>query len=362
MKIGIIETGLPPHQIGGAELQAWELARRLTKKKHELFLFTRQQEETEKYQEKEGIKIFRTLPFRRPFGIVSYILGLFLLVFRQRKKLDILLCFRAWPNGIIGLMAHKFLGLPVCVTIRGGDWYFVEPYWWGKIVYKLLCNNRIPIAVQTKKIRDEITSAYPDISPIIVPNGVEIKRDEVPHGESVLFVGNLIPRKGVHVLLEVIRQLKDYPCVIVGDGPERDSLERRAGGLNVRFLGSAAPEEVKKLMIKHGKVFVLPAVAGEGLPNVLLEAMSIGLPVIASDVAGIRDLLENGKAGRIVPPDDSVALAEAIREIWEGDELRTTLAQSGRKTAELYSWDNITVKWEQIFAEMINGSKLEKTR
>ena len=139
MKIGIIETGLPPHQIGGAELQAWELARRLRKNKHDLILFTRQLAGTEKYQEKEGIKIFRTLPLGRPFGIVSYILGLFLLVYRKRKELDVLLCFRAWPNGVIGWLAYKLLGLPVCITIRGGDWYFVEPYWWGKIIYKLLC-------------------------------------------------------------------------------------------------------------------------------------------------------------------------------------------------------------------------------
>jgi len=362
MKIGIIETGLPPHQVGGAELQAWELARRLRKKKHELFLFTRQLERTEKYQEKEGIKIFRTLPMKRPLGIVSYILGLFLLVFKQRNELDVLLCFRAWPNGVVGLLAHIFLGLPVCITIRGGDWYFVEPYWWGKIIYKLLFNNKLLITVQTNKIRDEIINVYPHISPVVVPNGVKINGNGIPEGKSVLFVGNLHQRKGVHVLFKAISELKDYPCVIVGDGPERHYLEEMAESLNVRFLGRAVSEDINRLMIKHGKVFVLPAVSGEGLPNVLLEAMAIGIPVIATDIAGISDLLENGKAGRIIAPDDPDALAEAIQEMWEDDELRKKMAESGRDTAEKYSWDNVTPIWEQLFTEMIHGSELEKSR
>jgi len=351
MKIGIIETGLPPDQIGGAELQAWNLAKRLVKK-HDVTIFIRRSPETGKSDKISNIRIFRTKSLFRPFGIASYVFGTLFTIATERKNLDLLLCFRAWPNGIIGLFATLLLRIPACFSIRGGDWYFVNPHWWGKIIYKLLFASSMPVVVQTEKIRSEIVAEYPAVDPLVIPNGINIEEEQKVSGRTIVFVGNLIPRKGVDILIEALRELQEYPLTIIGDGPERADLEKKASGLNVRFLGKVQPEKVRKLMAIHGKIFVLPAVAGEGSPNVLLEAMSIGLPVIASDVAGIRDLLEGGSAGMIVEAGNVTSLREAIDCLWNNERLRNELAELGRREVEKYSWDKVVTGWECLFSRI----------
>lgn len=353
MKIGIIETGLPPQSLGGAEMQAWNLARRFQKKGHEVTVFCRRSTHTLKYEQKENVRIFRIKSMQRPFGILSYLLGVFFCIVKERKNCDVLLCFRAWPNGIIGLLAQKVLGIASCFSIRGGDWYFVEPFWWGKIIYRLLFSSKMDILVQTAKIRSEILAKYPEVQPLIIPNGIDFDHSYNLKGKAVVFVGNLIPRKGVDVLVEAFKGLSGSKLIIVGDGPERSKLEKLACNSNVDFVGRLEPDEIRQYMADHARVLILPAVAGEGMPNVLLEAMSIGVPVVASDVAGIRDLLENGQAGVLVPPGEMVTLRDAINEVLTDKKKWEQLSLSGRQAASKYSWDKIVVLWEQLFTDMM---------
>jgi glycosyltransferase involved in cell wall biosynthesis len=360
MKIGIIETGLPPQSLGGAEMQAWNLARRLQKKGHEVTVFCRRPTHTPKYEQKENVRIFRTHSMRRPFGILSYLLGIFFCIVKERKNCDVLLCFRAWPNGVIGIFSQKILGIVSCFSIRGGDWYFVEPFWWGKIIYRLLFSSKLPVLVQTAKIRSEVMDKYPEVRPLIIPNGIDFDHSYSLNGKAVMFVGNLIPRKGVAVLIEAFKGISGSKLIIVGDGPERSKLEKLACGLNVDFVGRLEPGEVRQYMAAYANVIILPAVAGEGMPNVLLEAMSIGVPVVASDVAGIRDLFENGQAGVLVPPGEVDALRNAINEVLTDHNFWKQLSLAGRQTACKYSWDKVVIRWEQLFADMVTDQTSNK--
>ncbi len=340
-------------------MQAWELARRLKQKNHDLYVFTRQLEGTEKYERKEGIDIFRTLPLRKPFGIISYLLGLFLIIFKQRKNLDVLLCFRGWPNGVIGWMANKILNIPACVTIRGGDWYFVERYWWGKLIYALLFSSQMPVAVQSKKIQKEVVAQYPRVTPHIIPNGIKQSTQQDKPGQSIVFVGNLIPRKGLDVLIKAIKTKPDYTLIIIGDGPERERLEKMAAGLpNITFYGRVNPEDVRSIMKKRARLLVLPAIEGEGFPNVLLEAMSVGVPVVASNIAGVADLLENGKAGLLVERGNVEELRDAICSIMNDDELQRKMAAAGFHASQQYTWDKVSRQWLYLFEEMIKKKSL----
>lgn len=353
MKIGIIETGLPPQSLGGAEMQAWNLARRFQEKGHEVTVFCRRSAHTPRYEQKENVRIFRIRSLRRPFGILSYIFGGLFCIAKERKNCDVLLCFRAWPNGVIGLLAQKIFGIASCFSIRGGDWYFVEPFWWGKLIYRLLFSSKMKVLVQTAKIRSEILAKYPEVQPVIIPNGIDFAKTYSLKGKSVMFVGNLISRKGVDVLIEAFKGIPDSKLTIVGDGPERSRLEKLASGLNVDFVGRLEPDEIRQYMADYAKVLVLPAVAGEGMPNVLLEAMSIGVPVVASDVAGIRDLLENGKAGVLVPPGEPFTLSDAVNTVLRDKSLWKQLSLSGRQTSRKYGWNKVIVRWEQLFADMV---------
>jgi glycosyltransferase involved in cell wall biosynthesis len=235
------------------------------------------------------------------------------------------------------------------VSIRGGDWYFVEPRWWGRMLLRRVFDRSAGVVVQADRIGRAVHGKYPAVQPLTIPNGAE-KDDRQASGDKLLFVGNLLRRKGVHVLLEAMRELPDIPLVIAGDGPERAALERQAAGLNVEFLGRIPPDEVKPFMAERGRVLVLPAIEGEGFPNVLTEAMSVGLPVIATDVAGICDMLEAGRAGRVVQPGRASDLVSAIHELWQDGVARKALGEVGRQSVERFSWPRVVTQWESLLA------------
>jgi glycosyltransferase involved in cell wall biosynthesis len=169
----------------------------------------------------------------------------------------------------------------------------------------------------------------------------------------VLFVGGLRHIKGVHVLIEAMKELKDIPLVIVGDGVERKQLERAADGMNIEFVGHVQPDQIRNLMIERGRTLVLPSIAWEGMPNVVLEAMSVGLPVIATDVAGVREILEDGALGVVVPPNDVQALRSSVRRVWTDGSFRSLLAERGRSASAKYSWQNVASMWSEVLAAVV---------
>jgi|GEM_PF-1383247 len=343
MRIGVVISGIPPGRIGGAEVQAWELARRLARE-HSVTLFTRRYPDVDSGM-RDGVRIVCTtnlygrLP--KPLPYAFHLVSTTRAICREAATLDVLLCYMTEPGGVIGLMVKRLKGLPFCTWIRGGDWYFVQPHWWGRMALRRVFAGSARVLVQTPRIGDEVKACYPALSPVVIPNGIE-PDSRVAKGGSLLFLGNLLRRKGVHVLLEALRRHSEIPAVIAGDGPERPGLEATASGLgHVRFIGRVESGRGRDVMAEQARVFVLPAVAGEGMPNVLLEAMSLGIPVIASDVAGIRDVVEHGVSGLVVPAGDAVALETAIVQLWEDRELRERLGQAGRRAASGYGWDKV---------------------
>ncbi|MCK5850207.1 MAG: glycosyltransferase family 4 protein [Kiritimatiellae bacterium] len=347
MRIGIVESGLPPAYVGGAEIQAWNLARCLAERGHDVTVFTRCADGQKQKEQLENVEIVRILRRSGKIGFLRYIGATIMAIRKMADQLDMLLCFRITPGGVIGAGVRKLTGLPFCTSIRGGDWYFVEPKWWGMPLLRFVLRTSNKTIVQSSKISDDVKSMFPWLAPEIVPNGIE-PCDGIADGESVIFVGNLIPRKGVDVLIEAMMDIPDAALVIAGDGPEKKRLMAMAKGMNVEFVGRLEPCDVREFMVRRGRVLVLPAVAGEGFPNVILEAMSVGLPVIASDIAGIGDLLEGGEAGKIVPPSDSALLRVAIEELLNNQDAWRELSRAGKKASQKYSWDQVSSLFESV--------------
>jgi len=359
MKIGLVVAGMPPFRIGGAEIQAWELAKRLAKE-HPVILFTRHYEGMN-CGERDGVRIISTanlygkLP--RPLPYLIHIDATVRAICREIENLDVLLCFTTEPGGIIGSIVKKRTGLPFCVSIRGGDWYFVQPHWIGRFMLKkvFLSSNRV--IVQTPRIRDEVMRSYPFVEPVIIPNGIEIDQ-RIARGNSLIFLGNLLWRKGVDILLEVLRNHPEIPAVIGGEGPEREKLEKKVRNIKgIKFVGAIEAGKGRDFMVEHGRIFVLPSIAGEGMPNVLLEAMSVGLPVVATDVAGVRDIIEDGINGMIVPPADSIALEKAIVRLWNDEDLREKLSAEGKRTVLRYSWEKVVKGYIKVLNDCIKEGR-----
>jgi glycosyltransferase involved in cell wall biosynthesis len=165
--------------------------------------------------------------------------------------------------------------------------------------------------------------------------------DERPKEVDVVTVGRLIPKKGVDTLLRAAARLDPVPSVeVVGDGPERAALEALASALgiaaSVRFRGSLSHDEALD-RIRAGRVFCLPCrLTADGdrdaVPTVIVEAMMRGVPVVATDVVGIPELVGDD-AGILVPPDDDAALAAALRELLGDPGRAAALGKGGAERA-----------------------------
>ncbi len=134
-------------------------------------------------------------------------------------------------------------------------------------------------------------------------------------GDDLLFVGRLSPEKGVDTLVRAVSRLDDAVLRVVGDGPERERLEALAHETRAKvvFDGWLDTQQVAGRM-RSAALLCVPSVWYENCPGVVLEAMAAGLPVVASDLGGLTELLEWGKAGWLVAPGDVDAWVEALRE------------------------------------------------
>ena len=155
-------------------------------------------------------------------------------------------------------------------------------------------------------------------------------------GDRLVFVGRVVEQKGLVVLFEAMRRLLgDHPglsLTVVGDGPHREDLARRAAALglgdHVEFVGATSQAEVVEILAK-ADLFVLPSYA-EGVPVVAMEALGSGVPVVASFVGGMPELVEDGHTGFLVRPGDPEQLADRIGRLVADPGLRTRLGANGR--------------------------------
>jgi glycosyltransferase involved in cell wall biosynthesis len=183
----------------------------------------------------------------------------------------------------------------------------------------------------------------------VVPNMVDFEADQrgrswpelAPGACPIVFVGRLHPMKGVPTLIEAAAMLKEsghQPEVrIVGDGPERAALlaQVQARGLEceVRLLPAQQHDSLPPLYRQAG-IFVMPSVSHEGLGLVVLEAMSFGLPIVASDHPAFRDVVIHGENGLIFPRGEARALAEALAYLLERPAERQRLGRASRRKYE----------------------------
>ena len=165
----------------------------------------------------------------------------------------------------------------------------------------------------------------------------------------ILFTGRLSYRKGLFDLIEsgkyICEKYPDVSFIITGSGILSDTLRERINELGIadqfKFLGFVTREELITLY-QNATLYVLPS-HYEGLPTVLLEAMSCGLPVIATAVSGNLDVITHGKNGILVPPKSPEKIAEAISTLLDDEQLRKNLGENARKTIEeKYTWDIIS--------------------
>lgn len=277
----------------------------------------------------------------------------------------------AYPDGYAASLLSRWLGVPYTLTLRGTEVpHARNPKLLPRLKQAVTGAARV-IGVSDSLRQLAVGLGVPEARTTVVGNGVDIgvfhpvdrtesrRRYQLPDQARVLVtVGGLVERKGFHRVIaclpELLARHPDLYYLVVG-GPCREgdmslALRQQADALGladrVRFLGAMPPAELK-WPLSAADVFVL-STRNEGWANVILEAMACGLPVVASDVGGNREVVADDRLGRIVPFDDHTALRDALGDALSRDWDRQAILDYARNN----NWDGRVERLLDIFGEV----------
>jgi glycosyltransferase involved in cell wall biosynthesis len=289
---------------------------------------------------------------------------------RRSGEFDLIDAHYFYPDGVAAIMLGRHFRKPVVITGRGSDLNIITQYTLPRRMIHWAAERAAGLVTVSAALREHLVKlgiARDRVS--VLPNGVDLKlfcpgdraafrADLGVKGLVLLSVGNLIPLKGHELTIEVLTFLPEARLLIVGDGPERTSLENRAKRLlvsdRIAFLGSM-PQHALPKFYAAADVLIL-ASRYEGWPNVLLEAMACGTPVVASDVPGIREIVRSSSVGRLIADRTAQNFACAVQQITYDAPSRTIV----RRYAEDFSWAATTEGQLRLFRSILQRNRLDK--
>jgi colanic acid/amylovoran biosynthesis glycosyltransferase len=242
-------------------------------------------------------------------------------------------------SGSVAAIAAEMGGFTFSLTMHGpAEFYEIKRWWIGKKIEYALFVNCISHFCRSQAMLLSPPECWEKLRIVhcgVKPSLFEVKKHQ-GRGGRLLFVGRFAAEKGLPILIDAVARVDGATLDLAGDGPERPMLEERARKLGildrVNFLGYRSSRQVRDLL-RQADVFVMTSFA-EGLPVVLMEAMAAGVPVVATRIAGIPELVCDGENGLLVPPGDAATAADAIRQLVESADLRNQFAAAGRQKVE----------------------------
>lgn len=233
--------------------------------------------------------------------------------------------------------------------------------------------NKLDGKIAVSKPAMEFASRYFPEHYDIIPNGVDLERfspeitplDEFADGKlNILFVSRLEKRKGLNYLLQAYRQIKgeipDSRLIVVGPGTRlRHKYEKwvaKNGLKDVVFVGYTSYGELPRYY-KTADIFCVPATGRESFGIILLEAMAVGKPIVATNIEGYASLVNNGVEGLLVPPKDREQLAQALLSLATDESLRQKMGANGRTKALEYGWDRISQRVLDYYKGILTRQK-----
>jgi glycosyltransferase involved in cell wall biosynthesis len=385
-RILIFAAYFHPH-LGGYEKNIYALSERLAERGCEIDVVTCNTEGASVEEEVNGIRVHRlpswnilanTYPIPKPTATTFKIL--FEL---SRKRFDLINTqTRFFSTSLLGLIFARIKRTPLVHTERGTR-HSVLSNRLIELLSKVYDHTIGSLIVKSAKRNIGVSQAACDFlrhlgarNTIVIPNGIDtdvFKRVETNLTKSlglngvivITFVGRLIYAKGVQDLISAFPMIKEavpnIKLLIVGDGPYRCQLEKQAVGTgcdkDIKLLGSKNQDQIIEVL-SVTDIFVNPSYS-EGLPTSVMEAAAIGVPIVATDVGGTREIIENGKTGSLIKAGEPRQIAEAVSLLaGNRQSAQENLAEKLGKAARLkivnhYSWENVVRKTTQVYREIL---------
>ena len=276
----------------------------------------------------------------------------------------------------LAMLVSRLAGIPYSFTAHAKDIYDQSVD--GALLRQKIREAKFVVTVSDYNRRHLAELATEEMATKLIRlyNGIDLDRFQpdqatLRKSDLILAVGRLEQKKGFQDLIQACALLGDtrrsVRCLIVGEGRERQTLENEIQRLSLGdqvVLAGAQTQEQLIETFKRAAVLVLPCVISstgdrDALPTVLLEAMAAGLPVISTRLAGIPEIVEDGKTGLLVPPGEPVQLARAIAEVLDHPELQQSFGRAGRaKVERLFDLrKNVPVLFE-LFRRSLAGEEI----
>lgn len=386
MRLLFINYEFPPLGGGGGNANA-QIAKQIAGMGHEVVVLTSSFKGLPRHEKRDGYSIYRIPSLRRymekcrifemtAFMLASMVMGP---LFARKWKPDRTIAFFTIPSGPSAWIIKKLFHIPYLVSLRGGDVPgFMHPqlklfHRLTSRVIRFLWHEAHAVVANSEGLKRLALKTTDTIDIMTIPNGVDAhffnpdgrgveqgmlsspsddKVDKVDKQDKkiirIMTAGRLTSQKGIDTLLFAFWRLKPQlhrpvQIWIVGDGPRRQSLEQLTADLkledDVFFLGWRDRETLKNLY-SSADLFALPSL-DEGMSNVLLEAMAMGLPVVATEVSGVHELVKPGENGFLVPPQKPDIMAQHLMTLINEDSLRQNMSKKARHQAQYFDWQAV---------------------
>lgn len=312
--------------------------------------------------------------FQLPFFLAAF----FRCAWISSRDADLIHAY--WSASACVALGIKFLRkTPVVLHLWGSDAVFTRTPGIAGLFKKLILRADAVIC-ENQEFRARLQALGVAETLIeLIPNGIDLERFKpgnksaarqelglAPDSSIVLSVGSFAPHKGHRFLIEalpiVLATVKNVQFVLVGDGKMKDPLvsQVQSTGLasHVQFTG-VQPASALPKWYQAADLFVIPSLS-EGTPNVLIEAMACGLPIVATNVGGVGEIIKHGVNGLLVAPQSADDLSDSLLSLIKNPELRTRLAQSGADWIQSHgdTWKNQAQALLALYERVLYGSSV----
>lgn len=269
-----------------------------------------------------------------------------------------------YPDGVAAARLGAALGKPVVITARGSDVTWLPRYRLPRRQIQQAARNAAALITVSQALKDTVATLGVDLDKVtVLRNGVDLdrfaSRDRAATREKLgltgpvwLTVGNLVELKGVHIAIAALARVPDATLLISGDGPEghnlRDLVTQLGLHERVRFLGVIPHADLCQYY--NAADALIQASSREGMPNVVLESMACGTPVVAAPFAGARELLGTPEAGEIAAERN----AEAIADAWLRLRARAPTRAATRGVATQLGWQPVVDAQCALYARVMS--------